>query len=327
MVLNYIEERTRKRIATMFDLIAGTSTGGILALGLTKRNSDSSINQEPEYTAAELLDFYRRYGKNIFDEYIPTPIDDLVQPKFNPHGKQQVLTNLLGETCLKDALRNVFITSYDLELRIPVFFTNNHTMEETEGLDSRKVGQGFTMVEAAMATSAAPTFFPPYQLQTVHHTNEGYYVLVDGGIFANNPTSLAMMETMIAYKKKTQQELQRNDTLVVSLGTGSLTRRYKYKDVKNWGQLKWALPLLNIVFDGQSESVAYQLSKLMNRDCRNYYRFQVPLSSENGHDQMDNASPGNIEYLEKLGKRLIEVQKNQLNDLCEVLCQPLEEDS
>lgn len=340
MVLNYIEERTRKRIATMFDLIAGTSTGGILALGLTKRNSDSSINEEPEYTAAELLDFYRRYGKKIFDEYIPLKMDDLVQPKFNPQGKQQVLTNLLGETRIEDALRDVFITSYDLELRIPIFFTRNHTIEETEGLDSRKIGKGFTMVEAAMATSAAPTFFPPYQLQTVHHTDGGYYALVDGGIFANNPSSLAMMETMIDYKNKskikqelqrddTLQELQRDDVLLVSLGTGSLTRKYKYKDVKNWGQLKWVLPLLNIVFDGQSESVAYQLSKLMHtkENCRNYYRFQVPLSSDDGHDQMDNASPSNIEYLEKLGKRLIEVKKDQLNHLCEVLCQPLEEDS
>ena len=65
MVLNYIEERTGKRIATMFDLIAGTSTGGILALGLTKKNSDSKINHEPEYTAAELINFYRKFGKKF----------------------------------------------------------------------------------------------------------------------------------------------------------------------------------------------------------------------------------------------------------------------
>ncbi len=129
----------------------------------------------------------------------------------------------MGETRIEDALRDIFITSYDIELRIPVFFTNNHTVEETEGLDSRKIGRGFTMVEAAMATSAAPTFFPPYKRQTVHHTDEDYYALVDGGIFANNPSSLAMMETMINYKKKsaTKQELQRDDTLHVSLGTGS----------------------------------------------------------------------------------------------------------
>ena len=328
MVLNYIEERTGKRVEAMFDLIAGTSTGGILALGLTKRNSDSSINHEAEYTAAELVNFYYKHGKKIFDEYIPTSIDDLVQPKFNPWGKQEVLTDLLGKTYIEAALKEVFITSYDVELRTPVFFTSNHEGEETESLDSRKICRGFTMVQAAMATSAAPTFFPPYKLETVHRTSEGYYALIDGGIFANNPTSLALMEAMISYRRKTQQELQRNEVLIVSLGTGSLTRKYRYKDVKDWGQLKWAIPILNIVLDGQSESVAHQLNQLMitQGDCRNYYRFQVPLSADNGHDQMDNVTPGNMQYLERLGHTLIEQRKEQLNKLCDVLCQPLEKD-
>jgi hypothetical protein len=62
-------------------------------------------------------------------------------------------------------------------------------------------------------------------------------------------------------------------------------------------------------------------------DCRNYYRFQVPLSAEDGHDRMDNASPDNIEYLEELGKILIEQRRESLNQLCEVLSQPLEENN
>jgi patatin-like phospholipase/acyl hydrolase len=177
------------------------------------------------------------------------------------------------------------------------------------------------MFEAAMATSAAPTFFPPYKLETGHHTDEGYYALVDGGVFANNPSSLAMMEAMISYKRKTGEELNRKDMLVVSLGTGSLTKKYKYRDVKNWGQIKWALPLLNVVFDGQSESVAFQLNQLMvtEGENRNYYRFQLQVSSDNGHDQMDNASPSNIEHLEDRGKKLIEHRQESLEKLCKLL--------
>jgi len=172
-----------------------------------------------------------------------------------------------------------------------------------------------------MATSAAPTFFPPYKLPTVHDTAEGYYALVDGGIFANNPSSLAMMEAMISYKRNTGEELRRADTLVVSLGTGSLTKKYKYSDVKNWGQLQWAIPLLNVVLDGQSESVAYQLDQLMvtKGENRNYYRFQLQLSGENDHDQMDNASPSNIKYLEDLGNILIEQRQESLDKLCNLL--------
>jgi uncharacterized protein len=318
MVLNYIEERTGKRIAEMFDFIAGTSTGGILALGLTKRNSDSAINHEPEYTAAELVNFYHKFGRKIFSEYIPTSVDDLIQPKFNPKGRQEVLEDLLGEACIEDALREVLITSYDVELRTPIFFTSNHKAEESGSLDSRLICRGFKMVQAAMATSAAPTFFPPYKLETVHRTSEGYYALIDGGVFANNPSSLAMMEAMISHKRDTDQELQRADTLVVSLGTGSLTRKYEYGDVKNWGQLKWAIPILNIVLDSQSESVAYQLHKLMfHKDDvdrgqhRNYYRFQVPLSSDDGRDQMDNATPRNIQYLDLVVQKSPEWLINQ----------------
>jgi uncharacterized protein len=334
IILDYIEDRTNKRIAEMFDIIAGTSTGGILALGLVRRNSDSSGNHEVEYTAAELINFYRKYGRKIFSEYIPTSMDDLLQPRFDPKSKQEVLTNLLGEAHVEHALKEILITSYDIELRTPVFFSSNHKMEETESLDSRKICRGFTMVQAAMATSAAPTFFPPHKIETVHRTSEGYYALVDGGVFANNPTLIAMMESMVSYRIKIKEEQKRDeellckDILIVSLGTGSLTKKYKYKDAKGWGQLKWALPIINIVLDGQSESVAYQLNQLMTvkGDHRNYYRFQVPLNSDNSHDHMDNVKLENIDYLERLGKTLIEQRKESLDHLCEVLCQPLEED-
>ena len=324
IVLNYIEERTGKRIATMFDFIAGTSTGGILALGLTRKNSDSSINNEPEYTAAELVNFYRKYGQKIFNEYIIGKWDDVAQPKHNPQGRLEVLKELLGEAKVEEALREIFIPSYDIELRVPIFFTSNRDAEEIESIHSRKVCSGFKMWEAAMATSAAPTFFPPYQLETGHNTDEGYYALVDGGVLANNPSSLAMMEAMISYKKKTGEDLQRKDTLVVSLGTGSLTKKYKYRDAKNWGQLSWALPLLNVFLDGQSESVAYQLNQLMvtkkdKENNRNYYRFQLPLTSDNNHDQIDNVSPSNIKYLEERAEKLIEHSKKDLNELCELL--------
>ncbi len=321
IILNYIEEQTKQRIATMFDLVAGTSTGGILALGLTKLNSDSSINREPEYTARELVDFYTENGKKIFNEYIPTAVDDLVQPKFNPKGREEVLTDVFGKTSIEQALKQVFITSYDIELRLPVFFTNNPDLEDTQNLDCRKVCKGFTMAQAAMATSAAPTLFPPYKLDTVHRTSEGYYALVDGGIFANNPTALAMMEAEIAYRHQTGEDLHRSEILVVSLGTGSLTKRYRYKDVKDWGQLKWVVPLLSMVLDSQSEAVAYQLEQTMvtKGEHKNYYRFQVPLSSENDRDRIDNASAANLDYLKTLGKTLIEQRRKELDELCEAL--------
>jgi uncharacterized protein len=336
IVLNYIENRTGRRTAELFDLIAGTSTGGILALGLTRRNSDSAINSEPEYTAAEIVNFYHKFGRKIFTENTPRiPGDNYLQPKFNSKYREEVLKELLGDAAIEDALKEILITSYDVELRTRVFFTSNkqaETEETIEGFDSRKICRGFKMFQAAMATSAAPTFFQPYKLDTVHRTGEGYYALIDGGVLANNPSLLAMMEAMISYKRKECKELHRAETLLVSLGTGTLTRKYEYDNVADWGQLNWALPLINIVLDSQSESVAYQLQHLMftkdnieQGEYRNYYRFQVPLSSEDGRDQMDNASPENIQELEELGKRLVDQRKDSLDKLCEVLKQDLQD--
>lgn len=349
LILNYIEEKTGKRISDMFDLIAGTSTGGILALGLTKRNSDSKTNSEPEYTADEIRVFYGKYGQKIFsDEPDHTagndtgfyqkygqlilgdnnPLDTLLGPKFSSKGRQDVLQILLGDALIEDAVKETLVTSYDIELRAPVFFTSNPDREQSEGVDARKICAGFKMIEAAMATSAAPTFFPPYKLTTAHRTDEGHYTLVDGGVLANNPSLIAMTEALANSIKldkekasEDKENLQHGDILLVSLGTGSFTRKYKYNNVKKWGQLQWVNPIIDIVLDSQSESVAYQLQSIMQTEGehQNYYRFQFPLSSEGGGDQMDNASFENIEYLEGLGKKILEQRKHSLDKLCEIL--------
>jgi uncharacterized protein len=321
-ILEYIEQKTGDRIANLFDMISGTSTGGIIALGLTKLNSDSPDNKEPEYTAAEIKDFYRDRGKEIFTENFPGKWDEkFLCAKYNSKSKEKVLESFFGKTKVQNAIREIFIPSYDIQLRAPVFFISDKKAEERDNNQGRKICTGFTMLEAAMATSAAPTFFSPYQLDTTHLTSEGYYALIDGGIFANNPTSLSMMQTMISYKVKEREELHRDDTLVVSLGTGSCVKEYDIRKVEKWGQLQWAIPLIETVFDGQSESVAYQLAQLMitKGHNRNYYRFQVQLQKNNASDAMDNTDITNIKYLEERAKTLIEENEDSLNQLCAVL--------
>jgi patatin-like phospholipase/acyl hydrolase len=176
------------------------------------------------------------------------------------------------------------------------------------------------MTEAAMATSAAPTFFPPSKLEQNHLMGgTNYYALVDGGVFANNPTSLAMMEAMLSYRRSQGEELHRHEILVVSLGTGSLTRNYEYEQAKTWGKLKWIEPLINIIFDSQSEAVACQLNQLLiaSGDRQQYYRFQDFLDRAN--DEMDDASEKNIEDLIDHANQLVEKNKNELDKLCQQL--------
>ncbi len=319
IILAEIEKRTGKRISQLFDLIAGTSTGGMLVLGLTKPNPENA--GLPHYTAEELIEFYRQHGKRIFFETFLEKlirIDDLFFPKYSSKGREEVFTELLGNTPLTAALKEVFITSYDTELRMPVFFTSKPERENTQAKSFRKICNGFTMTEAAMATSAAPTFFPPYLLPT-RQADPGFYTLVDGGVFANNPTSMAIMEAIIA-SKKAGEKLELEEILVVSMGTGSLTRKYTYESIKHWGMFRWVRPVISITLDGQSEAVACHLEQLLPEaegNPKQYYRFQELLTDAN--DDLDDASPENIVSIKKLAQKIIADRNADLDELCEQL--------
>lgn len=319
-ILAEVERRTGKRIFQLFDLIAGTSTGGILALGLTKPNPDKP--DQADFTAEALVQLYRENGSRIFYEPFLesfTKSDDIVRPKYSSDGRAEVLTEYFGSTPLLKALTEVFLTSYDIELRVPVFFTSKPSKQETDSLVFRKICTGFNMKQAGMATSAAPTFFEPYQISTANRTERGFYSLVDGGVFTNNPTTLALMEAIID-SKKIGKPLRLEEILVVSLGTGSLTRKYPYNEAKNWGIVGWVQPLLNITLDGSSESVAVQLEQLLPKaenEPPQYYRFQQFLNSTN--DSMDDASKENINNLEQLADQIIAERTDDIDEMCKQL--------
>src|SRR5260370_31881858 len=94
--------------------------------------------------------------------------------------------------------------------------------------------------------------------------------LIDGGVFANNPAACALVEARATYPDA-------GSYLVVSLGTGSLTRSLPLSLARYWGSARWAVPLLNIVFDGVSSTVDHQLRQLLpaeSGDGQRYFRGQ-----------------------------------------------------
>lgn len=327
MVLAEIEKRTQKPIFELFDVIAGTSSGGILALGLTKPKLASDLSDKlsvAQYSANDLLEIFVKYGAEIFYEpffeKILGQIEDIfIQPKYSSQGREEILKQYFGDTPLENNLKEVFVTSYDIEQRIPIFFTNKSEKQETESRKFRKLCKGLTLTDAALATSATPTYFAPHHVPTCDNPN-GFYTLVDGGLFANNPSHLAVLEAQIS-RKKQQQVLNMDDVLLVSLGTGSLTSVYPYNDVKNWGLLQWSRPVLNMVFDGGSEVVAGELERLFEsnngEDQSSYYRFQTFLRSE--LEAIDNPSPENIRELQSIAKLLISEKTEEIDRLCSIL--------
>ncbi len=300
MILAEIEKRTKKPISSLFDLIAGTSTGGILALGLTIPNDRG----KPRYKAERLIELYEKEGSTIFSRSVwhrIRAIGMLVEEKYPSKGIESVLKKYFGNARLKDALTEVLVTGYEIERRIPWFFKSRHAK------DRSKKGYDFPMTLVARSTSAAPTYFEPAQIKI--GKSKDYYALVDGGVFANNPAMCAYVEAMSTHP-------QADDFLVVSLGTGEFTRPLFFDDVKGWGLTQWAQPILSVVFDGVSDTVDYQL-KLLLQPNKQYYRFQTNLNV--GNDDMDDASQTNIRILKLLAEDVIRDNGEILKNLCKQL--------
>jgi uncharacterized protein len=295
LVLGRIEGRTGKPIAELFDVIAGTSTGGILALGLTCPGKGG----RPRYTAADLAEMYVKDGTTIFPHECLGKVRQLIEPKYSSKGRDAVLAQRLGEARLKDALTEVVITAYDITARKPRFFRSVRAKQSPEA--------DFAMRDLARATSAAPTYFEPVRLPVARAAKP--YVLVDGGVFANNPGMCAFVDDSTV-----QGEVER--TLMVSLGTGELIRPYRYRCAKHWGALQWAQPVIDVFLDGESDTVNYQLKTILGK---RYHRFQVKLTSAS--DNLDDASASNIEKLEHQAEELLENQdkREELDRVCDKL--------
>ena len=299
MVLAEIERRTGKPVSEVFDLVAGTSTGGILALGLTKPGRDG----KPQFSAERLIALYETEGGKIFDRpvwhRIPS-VGGLAEEKYPSKGIEDVSRQYFGDRRLAEALTEVLVAAYEIEGRLPWFFKRRHA------LDPKRKGYNFFMREVARATSAAPTYFEPLQLAVDPDGNRAF---VDGGIYANNPA-------MCAYVEARKIHPEENDFLVVSLGTGELTRSLPYEEVKGWGLALWAQPILNVVFDGVADTVDYQLRELLptEGEARRYYRFQTQLDI--GKDDMDDASRTNIAALKVKAREIIAQNEDALKALC-----------
>ena len=312
MILAEIEARTGRRISQLFNMIVGTSTGGILALGLTMPRQGENHNNMPRYTAEELVGFYQTQGKQIFRRsflrHLPLigKVARWMAAKYSPEHMQRILTNHFQETRLQEALCEVIIPSYELGVARPWFF-KSACAQSDETYD-------FLMRDVALATAAAPTYFPPHQMSVMVENEEtgtgeehaGRFV--DGGVYANHPAMCAVAEIKMRYPSA--------QILLVSLGTGERALRYE-RNRQRWGVSFWLKHILDVIFDGASDTVNYQLEQFRpffsastDDEETGYYRFQFQLSE--GHTKMDDVSDDTLDNLQGLANILIREEENGL---------------
>jgi patatin-like phospholipase/acyl hydrolase len=291
LVLAEIERRTGRRTAEMFDLIAGTSTGGILATALARRGEDG----RPMYSAEELSQLYISEGPKIFDQSLLkkfTSVGGLIDEKYDDEGLNAALAAYLGEDRLKSVVTDVMVTAYDIHDRFAFFFRSSRARTD-ETYD-------FSLAEAARASSAAPTYFEP--IEVTDAAGARTYPLIDGGIYAVNPAMCAYAEVGAGLE------------VLASLGTGAHTKQYEYRDATGWGKIEWVQPLIDMVFDGVADTVDFEAATLAGE---RYKRLQAELRYAS--DALDDASESNLRRLQGDAERLIAEQTAEIEAVCEVI--------
>lgn len=294
------------RIADCFDMIAGTSTGGILSCIYLA--DDPSNPGRPRFTAEEAVGLYLDRGDEVFDLSLWRRILTLGQlrdEKYSADGIEEALDDYFGETRLRDLLKPTLITAYDMRNRHAHFFRQHRAHEER---------MDFLVKDVARATSAAPTYFEPARVKSMSGVP---FTLIDGGLFANNPA-------MCAYAEARRREEFRNptakDMVILSLGTGEVKKRYFYKDYKDAGLLEWVTPLLDIMMGGVAETTDYQMQKMFQavKAPDQYLRINIELLDEST-GAMDNASPENVARLESIGQEAADRHWKELTAFVEKL--------
>jgi len=252
----------RPRLIDSTDLIAGTSTGGILALGLAAG-----------LPTRELADLYRGQASRVFHD---SPWDDLVDlgkiigADYDPGPLRRELERRFGDATLGDLGKRVLVPAFDLDAPArrgrprmwkPKFFHN------FPGRDSDRAEK---VVDVALRTSAAPTYFP---------THQGY---IDGGVVANNPAMAAVAQALDP--RAAGRAL--SELVVLSVGTG-IAPNYVRGSRLDWGWAQWARPLVALMVSGVAGVADFQCRQLLGR---RYYRLDPVLDRAIALDDVRESS-------------------------------------
>jgi len=251
-----LEDDLGTAVVDHFDLVVGTSTGGIIALGLGAG-----------LTPREILDFYVDERRAIFARRPWTSVRWLFRPKFRPDGLEAALRRVFGERLLGESRIPLVIPSYDLgENAVHLFKTPHHPRLKRD--------YRVPMWAVGMATSAAPTFFPAFRLP--HEEVR----LVDGGVWANNPALIGVTEavSMFGY------ELGEIRVLSVGTTTSVAPRASKLDDA---GLVRWArgTSVVDVFLAGQSAGAFAQVQHLIGKE--NAHRLNPPSPPDASLDACD----------------------------------------
>ena len=290
------------RIGEYFDLIAGTSTGAILGAAYICPDVDG----RPKFSAQEAVNFYLDDGDEIFDvgfwRSIAT-LGGLNDEKYSAIELERILKDAFGDVKLSELLKPTCLVAYDVTRRIPVIFKQHTAVDKNKD---------FLVRDALRGTTAAPTYFEAARIYSLPPLKRKF-VLVDGGMVANDPALCAYSEAI-----KFDGVKGIKDMVIVSLGTGKQLKSYAYSEIKDWGPLGWAKPSIDIALEGGPQMTEYYLGQVASTVKNSkFYRIQPDLYGAD--PALDNATPENLERLRDAGIRNADAFDQTLEKIAESL--------
>lgn len=257
ILLHELYKLTHKHPSLLFDAFIGTSTGGIISLLLTCNNRKSTNDLINFYTGEPIKKIFK---KNIFN----FPFNAV---KYQSKNIESVLKDKFCDEKISDAIKPTIVTTYDMKNKAATFINSTES----------KYKNMYTW-ECARATSAAPTYFEPF--------NYNDNVFIDGGIFANNPAIVGYIEA---------KKIFPNDKIImVHFGTGYNSNSNLSKEkINKFNLLDWAKNILDFIFDGQSDTSEYAIKRLLPEE-------DIFIFNPNLGDMKCNLDNINADYLQKL---------------------------
>jgi hypothetical protein len=280
-VLEYLEEKYNCSISDHFDMLCGTSTGGLIALALSLKIPAKEISK---LYSEEGLKIFPKMGK--WKGYIKQA---LVKGKFSPKPLKNSLQNLFQDKKIKESKNLLCIPSFCLTNGQPRVFKKNHSNLDTD--------DEALYVDVALATSAAPTYFPVHEIDYFSRKQ-----FVDGGVWANNPTMVGLLEAITYFvgDGKNYDSIE-----ILSISSLSKSNGLPIGSRKEKSFLHWKDDLFETFMCGQGFFTHFFMEKMAIHMPVPIKYIRIPsatISSKNEHlVQMDLATKDSIDLMKSMG--------------------------